>query len=188
MKKLIRLITPPLSRAVAQSLRAGDEVEITGTIFTGRDAAHKRFDELLKNGKPLPVDLKGGILYYTGPTPANPSTGLFSAGPTTGSRMDAYTPLLLAETGLAAMIGKGDRSPAVIDAIKECGAVYFAAGGGLGALLGKRVKRSRPACYPDLGPEAVYALEVERFPVVTAIDCEGNDLYKSGPTRYRDKR
>jgi fumarate hydratase subunit beta len=176
-----RVLSTPLPRGVVQSLSAGDEVLITGTLFTARDAAHKRLVELITKGKKLPLDLAGQIIYYTGPTPANPKTGRFSAGPTTSSRMDVYTPPLLAETGLAAMIGKGDRSPAVIGAMKKQGAVYFAAGGGLGALLGRCVKRSRLVCWKDLGPEAIYRFEVENFPVVVAIDCRGNNLYKSRP-------
>ena len=180
----VRIITPPLDRKVLASLAMGDEVEISGTIYTGRDAAHKRFSELLLRGKKLPIDLQGQILYYTGPTPANPVTGLCSAGPTTSSRMDKYTPGLLAGTGLAAMIGKGNRSALVVDEMVKCGAVYFAAGGGLGALLGSRIRRSRLLCYPDLGPEAVYALDVERFPVVVAIDSLGNNLYVSGPKKF----
>jgi fumarate hydratase subunit beta len=185
MKKKVVTITTPLPKRVARDLRAGDEVLITGTVFTARDAAHKRLIDLMDKGKKLPLDLAGQILYYTGPTPPHPETGAFSAGPTTSSRMDAYTPALLAKTGLAAMIGKGDRSPSVIDAMKKSGAVYFAAGGGLGALLGRRcVKRSSLVCWGDLGPEAIYRFEVENFPVIVAIDSRGNDLYKSGPSRY----
>jgi fumarate hydratase subunit beta len=182
-KRALRLC-PPLSRDVVLSLAAGDEVEITGKIFTARDAAHKRFDALLAAGKKLPLDLRGQILYYTGPTPPHPDTGRFSAGPTTSSRMDAYTPRLLAATGLAGMIGKGNRSAAVIDAMTLRRAVYFAAGGGLGALLGACVKAARVVCYPDLGPEAVFALSVENFPATVAIDSRGNNLYVSGPARY----
>ncbi|HMD68375.1 MAG TPA: FumA C-terminus/TtdB family hydratase beta subunit [Chitinivibrionales bacterium] len=178
MKDLIRILTPPLSHNVVASLRAGDEFLITGTIYTARDAAHKRFVALLEKGKKLPVDLSGQILYYTGPTPMNPKTGRFSAGPTTSSRMDAFTPLLLARTGLAGMIGKGNRSSNAVDAMKKHGTVYFAAGGGLGALLGRCITKSRVVCYPDLGPEAVYRLEVENFPVIVAIDSRGNNLYE----------
>ncbi len=184
MKKAPLIIVPPLSRVARASLRMGDDVEITGIIFTARDAAHRRFAELLARGKNLPLDLRGQILYYTGPTPVHPKTGLCSAGPTTSSRMDAYTPRLLAETGLAATIGKGDRSPAVIREMVMRRAVYFAAGGGLGALLGCRITHSRVVCYADLGPEAVYELRVERFPVVVAIDSKGNDLYVSGPRHF----
>jgi fumarate hydratase subunit beta len=188
MKKHIHILTPPLSRKVVASLDAGDEVLITGTIYTARDAAHKRFNELLLRGRKLPLDLRGQVLYYTGPTPMNPKTGRFSAGPTTSARMDAYTPLLLAKTGLAAMIGKGNRSMAVIDALRKHNAVYFAAGGGLGALLGKCVRSSRVVCYEDLGPEAIHRFEVENFPVIVAIDCKGNNMYETGPKRYSSKR
>ena len=187
MTKSRRIIVPPLSRDALASLYAGDEVEITGTIFTARDAAHKRFSDLLSRGKKLPVDLNGQILYYTGPTPVNPATGGCSAGPTTSSRMDRYTPQLLAKTGLAAMIGKGNRSGAVIDEIVRRRAVYFAAGGGLGALLGCRIASSRVVCYPDLGPEAVYELRVENFPVIVAVDSRGNNIYVSGPQRFSSR-
>jgi fumarate hydratase subunit beta len=185
MKSSRRIITPPLSRNIITSLSAGDEVLITGTIYTARDAAHKRLVALLEKGKKLPVDLFGQVLYYTGPTPQNPKTGSISAGPTTSSRMDAYTPLLLAKTGLAGMIGKGNRSPAVIDAMEKHCAVYFAAGGGLGALIGKCVKKSSVVCYEDLGPEAIYRFEVENFPVVVTIDCRGKNLYLDGPERFK---
>ena len=181
-----RNLIPPLSRHDIASLRAGDEVFITGTIYTARDAAHKRLVALLEKGKKLPVDLSGQVLYYTGPTPRNPKTGSLSAGPTTSSRMDAYTPLLLAKTGLSAMIGKGNRSRAVIDAMKKRCAVYFAAGGGLGALIGKCIKSSRVICYDDLGPEAIYRFEVEKFPVIVAIDSRGKNLYLDGPKKYNN--
>ncbi len=184
MIKTVRTITPPLSPAMVSSLAAGDEALVSGVIYTARDAAHRRFAELIDKGKKLPVDLRGQILYYTGPTPPNHKTGRFSAGPTTSSRMDIYTPWLLKATGLAAMIGKGDRSPAVIDAMKKNNAVYFAAGGGLGALIGACIIHSTLVCWDDLGPEAVYRFEVENFPVIVAIDCRGNDLYRSGPARY----
>jgi fumarate hydratase subunit beta len=184
MTTSIRTLKPPLSRTVVESLCAGDEVLITGTIFTARDAAHKRLIDLINKEKKLPLELSGQILYYTGPTPVNPENNRFSAGPTTSSRMDVYTPRLLAETGLAAMIGKGDRGPAVIDAMKKYGAVYFATGGGLGALIGACVTQSRLVCWKDLGPEAVYRFTVENFPVIVAIDCRGNDLYRSGPARF----
>jgi fumarate hydratase subunit beta len=184
VKKDICKITPPLSPKDIASLRAGDEVLITGTIYTARDAAHKRLAGLLEKGKKLPVDLRGQILYYTGPTPRNPKTGRLSAGPTTSSRMDTYTPLLLAKTGLAAMIGKGNRSPAVVDAMKKHCAVYFAAGGGLGALIGKCIRKSVVVCYEDLGPEAIYRFEIENFPVIVAIDSKGRNLYLDGPKKY----
>jgi fumarate hydratase subunit beta len=188
VKKDICKITPPLSPQDIASLRAGDEVLISGTIYTARDAAHKRLASLLEKGNKLPVDLSGQILYYTGPTPRNPKTGTISAGPTTSSRMDAYTPLLLAKAGLAAMIGKGNRSPAVVDAMKKHGAVYFAAGGGLGALIGKCIRKSSVVCYEDLGPEAIYKFEVENFPVIVAIDSRGKNLYLDGPEKFKIKK
>jgi fumarate hydratase subunit beta len=184
MKKAIRTITQPFSRKDITFLRAGDEVLISGTIYTARDAAHKRLAALLEKGKKLPVDLRGQILYYTGPTPKNPKTGRLSAGPTTSSRMDKYTPLLLAKTGLAAMIGKGNRSRAVIDAMRKYCAVYFAAGGGLGALIGKCIRKSSVVCYGDLGPEAIYKFEVVNFPAIVAIDCMGRNLYVEGVKRF----
>ena len=180
-----RIISQPLSHACVSSLIAGDEALISGVIYTARDAAHKRLIGLIDKGRRLPVDLCGQILYYTGPTPANPKTGRFSAGPTTSSRMDVYTPALLKATGCAAMIGKGDRSPSVVDAMMENSAVYFAAGGGLGAYIGACVTGSTLVCWADLGPEAIYRFEVENFPVIVAIDCRGNNLYKSGPARFR---
>jgi fumarate hydratase subunit beta len=180
-----RNLKPPFSKKDIASLHAGDEVFITGTIYTARDAAHNRLAGLLEKGKKLPVDLFGQILYYTGPTPRNPKTGRLSAGPTTSSRMDAYTPLLLAKTGLAGMIGKGNRSPAVVDAMKKHCAVYFAAGGGLGALIGKSIRKSAVVCYGDLGPEAIYKFEVVNFPVIVAIDCMGRNLYIDGPKKYK---
>jgi fumarate hydratase subunit beta len=185
VKKNNLTFTPPLSKKDAASLHAGDEVLITGTLYTARDAAHKRLYDLILKKKPLPLDLRGQILYYTGPTPRNPKTGSMSAGPTTSSRMDAYTPLLLAKTGLAAMIGKGNRSPAVVDAMKKHCAVYFAAGGGLGALIGKCIRKSSVVCYADLGPEAIYRLEVENLRVIVAIDSNGNNVYCGGQKKQR---
>ena len=184
MKAAVRTITPPFSRSVVLSLRAGDEVLLTGTMYTARDAAHKRLIGLIDKGHKLPVDLRGQILYYTGPTPVHPVTKRFSAGPTTSSRMDACTPTLLEKTGLAAMIGKGDRGPAVIEAMRKSCALYFAAGGGLGALLGKCVKRSVLVCWEDLGPEAMYRFEVHEMPLIVAIDCHGGNLYLQGPAVY----
>ena len=182
-----RNLKPPFSKKVIASLHAGDEVFITGTIYTARDAAHKRLAALLEKGKKLPVDLTGQILYYTGPTPKNPKTGRLSAGPTTSLRMDEYTPLLLAKTGLAAMVGKGNRSPAVIDAMRKHCAVYFAAGGGLGALIGKCIRKSTVVCYGDLGTEAIYRFEVKNLPVIVAIDCQGSNLYIDGPKKYNSE-
>ena len=173
----------PLDRETAQSLRAGDEVLLSGAIFTARDAAHKRLSELLNSGKELPVDLVGAIIYYAGPTAAPPGRVTGSIGPTTSSRMDAYTPELLA-LGMAGIIGKGPRSDAVTAAFVETGAVYFAAVGGAGALLAQRVISSAVVAFDELGAEAVRRLEVCDFPVTVAIDCEGHDIYKEGRASY----
>jgi fumarate hydratase subunit beta len=175
---MVTQITTPVSPDCIAALRAGDKVELTGIIYTARDAAHKRFIQLLEQGKPLPVDLKNQALYYVGPAPAPPGKPIGSAGPTTSSRMDPYTPTLLKKTGLAAMIGKGERSAEVVKAIIENKAVYFAAIGGAGALLAQCIKKCEPICYQDLGPEAVYKLFVEKFPLIVAIDAFGNSLYK----------
>jgi fumarate hydratase subunit beta len=183
-EKPVRSVSAPLSDETVSSLSAGDQVVISGVIYTARDAAHKRFAGLLDKGIDLPVDLSGQILYYTGPTPENPKTGRFSAGPTTSSRMDAYTPLLLAKTGLRAMIGKGNRGAAVTEAIIRHRCVYFAAAGGAGALAGARIRSWRVVCYEDLGPEAVYRFEVDGLWAVVAIDSRGNNLYVDGPKRY----
>jgi len=183
MNKTIK-ITAPLNKEVLSTLRAGDYVMLTGTIYTARDAAHKRFLERIGKGEPLPLSLDNEIIYYCGPTPSTPNRCIGSAGPTTSSRMDIYTPALLRNTGLAAMIGKGDRSIEVIDAIKECGCIYFAAAGGAGALISSCIKSSQIICYEDLGPEAVYKFEVESMRLIVAVDTLGNNLYKSGPAEY----
>ena len=176
-------ITTPMTRETARSLKAGESVEITGVIYTARDAAHKRLVELAQAGKPLPIDIENSVIYYVGPTPAKPGQAIGSAGPTTSYRMDAYSPTLikLGETG---MIGKGKRSPEVIAAMKECGAVYFGAIGGCGALLSSCIKKAEIVCYEDLGAEAVRRLEVEDLPVVVVIDSEGNNLYEIGRKEY----
>lgn len=171
-------IQTPLNAELARTLRAGDQVLISGVLFTGRDAAHKRFADTLDSGQPLPVDLTGQILYYVGPSPAKPGQVIGSAGPTTATRMDSYTPRLL-ELGLRGMIGKGKRSPEVKEALKTFGGVYFGAIGGLGALLAQCIKKAEVVAYPDLGAEAVFRLEVENFPAVVLGDSEGGDLYTS---------
>ncbi len=171
----IRLQTP-LSTEDLEKLRAGDRVLLSGKIYTARDTAHKRFVERLDAGQDLPIQLQGQVIYYCGPTPARPGKPIGSAGPTTSYRMDSYAPRLL-ELGLKGMIGKGKRSPGVIEAIKKFGAVYFGATGGAGALLSKRIKSARVVAYEDLGPEAIRELEVEDFPVVVINDVRGNDLY-----------
>ena len=177
-------ITAPISDEDAKELRAGDYVYITGTIYTARDAAHKRMAEALAAGEPLPIDMKNNIIYYMGPSPAREGRPIGSAGPTTASRMDKYAPDLL-DLGLKGMIGKGKRSKAVIDAIVRNGAVYFAAVGGAGAILSKCIKKSTVIAYDDLGTEAIRELEVENFPVVVVIDSEGNNLYETAIKEYR---
>lgn len=172
-----KYIKAPISDEAAKSLRAGDYVYITGTIYTARDAAHKRMFEALEKGGKLPIDLNNNIIYYMGPSPAREGRPIGSAGPTTSSRMDKYTPSLL-DLGLKGMIGKGKRSEAVKDAIVRNGAVYFAAVGGAGALLSKRILKSEIIAYDDLGTEAVRKLEVENFPVIVVIDSDGKNLYE----------
>jgi fumarate hydratase subunit beta len=183
MSKPLRLKTP-LNDEDVEKLKIGDRVLINGIIYTGRDAAHKRLFDLLKEGKALPFDMKGQIIYYVGPTPAKPGQVLGSAGPTTSYRMDAYSPALL-EKGLKGMIGKGMRSEAVKEAMKKFKAVYFAATGGAGALLAKRVKKAEVVAYEDLGPEAIRKLEVEDLPVIVVNDVRGGDLYIEGEKKYR---
>ena len=166
----------PLTKEKIESLKSGDYVYITGTIYTARDAAHKRMSEALANGEELPIDVKDQIIYHMGPTPAKEGQVIGSAGPTTASRMDKYAPKLL-DLGLSGMIGKGKRSQDVIDAIVLNGAVYFAAVGGAGALLSKCIKKSEVVAYDDLGTEAIRKLEVEKFPAIVVIDRMGNNLY-----------
>ena len=163
--------------------RQGDYVYITGTIYTARDAAHKRMAESLSAGQPLPIDMKNNIIYYMGPSPAREGRPIGSAGPTTASRMDKYAPDLL-DLGLKGMIGKGKRSQAVIDGIVRNGAVYFAAVGGAGAILSKCIKKSTVIAYDDLGTEAIRELEVENLPVIVVIDSEGNNLYETAIKEY----
>ena len=172
-----------MDRETAGGLRAGDYVYITGTIYTARDAAHKRMQEILEQGMELPLAMQGNILYYMGPSPAREGRPIGSAGPTTASRMDKYTPALL-DMGMAGMIGKGRRSVAVKEAVVRNGAVYFAAVGGAGALLSKSIKKSEVIAYDDLGTEAIRRLEVENFPVIVVIDARGNDLYETAAVQY----
>jgi fumarate hydratase subunit beta len=183
MSEPIRLKTP-LRNEEVEKLKRGDRVLISGVVYTGRDAAHKRLIDLLKAGKDLPFDIRGQIIYYVGPAPAKPGQILGSAGPTTSYRMDAYSPTLI-EKGLKGMIGKGMRSEAVKEAMKKYKAVYFAATGGAGALLAKRVKKVEIVAYEDLGPEAIRRLEVEDLPVIVVNDVRGNDLYIEGEKRYK---
>ena len=182
---MIRKIHTPLTREDARALRAGESCLLTGTIYTARDAAHKRLCELADAGKPLPMDIENAIIYFVGPTPAKPGQAIGSAGPTTSYRMDAYSPTLIA-LGQTGMIGKGKRSPEVVAAMKEHGAAYFGAIGGCGALLIKCIKKAELVAYEDLGAEAIRRLEVEDFPVVVIIDSEGNNLYESGRRAYLD--
>jgi fumarate hydratase subunit beta len=176
-------VTPLLSDADVGSLRSGDRVRITGVLYTGRDAAHARFLPLMNDDKPLPFGVKGQIIYYTGPSPARPGMVVGSIGPTTGSRMDKYAPQLLAR-GLKGMIGKGSRSEAVREALKQYKGVYFGAVGGAGAYLARYVKKVEIVAYEDLGTEAIRRLEVEAFPAIVVNDCHGGDLYQEGMKAY----
>jgi fumarate hydratase subunit beta len=179
---VIRLTTP-LSDADVVRLKAGNRVWLTGTLLTGRDAAHKRLCDLLDEGKPLPIDLTGQVIYYVGPTPPRPGMVIGSAGPTTGGRMDKYAPRLMA-LGLKGMIGKGHRSQAVRDAMCRYRCVYFGAVGGAGALLSKFIKAAEVVLYEDLGTEAIRRLVVEDFPVIVVDDAHGHDLYEDGMKQY----
>lgn len=181
---MTKIVKTPLTEETVKGLKAGDRVLLNGIIYTGRDAAHKRLIEMLEKGEKLPLELEGQIIYYVGPCPAKPGRVIGSAGPTTSGRMDAYTPQLL-ERGLKGMIGKGIRNNEVVDAIKKNKAVYFAAIGGAGALLAESIKEAKVLAFEDLGPEAIYQLKVENFPVTVIIDSEGNDLYKMGKEQYR---
>ena len=182
MSKEISLTTP-LSIQDVEKLNIGDKVLLSGVLYTGRDAAHKRLFDLIADGKELPIDIQGQVIYYVGPTPAKPGKPIGSAGPTTSYRMDSFAPKLI-ELGLKGMIGKGNRSQAVIDAMMQYKAVYFGATGGAGALIAKRIKKAEIVAYPDLGPEAIRRLEVEDFPVTVVNDTKGNDLYVEGIKRY----
>lgn len=174
----------PLSYDKVRSLKAGDCVLLSGKIYTGRDAAHKRLIELIDAGKELPIEIENQTIYYVGPAPAKPNEPVGSCGPTTSYRMDPYTPKLI-ELGLKGMIGKGKRSQEVIDKMKECGAVYFGATGGAAALIAKSVKSAEVVCYEDLGAEAIHVFEIENFPAIVIIDSYGNNLYESGPKLYK---
>jgi len=184
VQEKVRKLDVPASPEELSLLKAGDVVSLSGCILTGRDAAHERMMEYLDKGIALPFDIKNQGIYYTGPCPAAPGKIIGSCGPTTSSRMDRYTPRLL-DLGLKIMIGKGQRSPEVIDAMVRNGAVYLAAVGGAGALLAQCVKKAQVIAFDDLGPEAVYRLEVKNFPLIVAIDAQGNNLYDIGPRQYR---
>ena len=181
MQKKIPL---PLTDKVLQDLKAGDNILLSGTIYVGRDAAHKRMVEALDKGEELPFDMRGQTIYFMGPSPAKPGQAIGSAGPTTSGRMDAYSPRLMAE-GLKGMIGKGSRSQAVKDAMKEYKAVYLAAIGGAGALISKSIKKAEVIAYDDLGAEALRRLDVDDFPVTVINDIHGGDLYEEGKAKYR---
>lgn len=178
-------LTTPIAEEISKDLHAGDYVYISGTIYVARDAAHKRLMEVLDRGEELPINIKDSTIYYMGPSPAREGQVIGSAGPTTASRMDKYAPRLL-DLGSKAMIGKGKRSPQVIDAIIRNRAVYFAAIGGAGALISKCIKKSEVVCYEDLGAEAIRKLEVENFPVIVVIDSEGNNLYETAVLQYKE--
>lgn len=180
---IIKYITTPLTAEVVRNLRAGDVVRISGVIYTARDAAHKRMTEALAAGKPLPFAIEGQVVYYVGPSPTKPGEIVGSAGPTTSGRMDKYTPTLL-EQGMRGMIGKGTRSQAVIDACIRFGGVYFVAVGGAAAVISQTIKSEQMIAYEDLGPEAIRCYEVENFPAIVCVDCQGNDFYKVGIARY----
>lgn len=182
MSEPIRLTTP-LNEDDVKKLKAGDRVLLSGTLYTARDAAHKRLVALLDEGKELPFDIKGQIIYYVGPAPAKPGQVVGSAGPTTSYRMDPYAPRLM-EVGMRGMIGKGNRDKKVVEAGCKFGSVYFAAIGGAGALIAKCIKQVEIIAYEDLGPEAVRKMEVEDFEVVVVNDVEGNDLYQMGKEEY----
>ena len=180
----LRELHTPLTDDVVAQLRAGDRVMLSGVVYAARDAAHKRFFQALDAGEPLPVDLRGQVIYYVGPTPPKPGQVIGSAGPTTSGRMDPYTPRLLA-LGLKGTIGKGSRSAAVKEAMKQHRAVYFAALGGVGALIARCIKKAELGAYPDLGPEALLRLEVECFPLWVVNDIYGGDLYEEGKGVYQ---
>ena len=181
---MVKKIMLPLTDETLKELKAGDNVLLTGVMYVGRDAAHKRMAEALEQGKPLPFDIKGQTIYFMGPSPSRPGQPIGSAGPTTSGRMDSYSPRLIAE-GLKGMIGKGMRSQEVKDAMKKYKAVYLAAIGGAGALISKTIKKSEVIAYEELGAEAVRRLEVEDFPVTVVNDIYGGDLYQEGKARYR---
>ncbi|MCI9143959.1 MAG: Fe-S-containing hydro-lyase [Lachnospiraceae bacterium] len=178
-----RHVTVPLTDEMAASLHAGDYIYLTGTIYTARDAAHKRMCEGLERNEKLPMEVRGNVIYYMGPSPARDGRVIGSAGPTTASRMDKYTPVLL-DMGLKGMIGKGRRNQEVKEAVRRNGAVYFAAVGGAGALLSRAIVRSEIIAYDDLGTEAIRRMDVKDFPVIVVMDAQGNDLYETAVQQY----
>ncbi len=182
----IKKLTTPLTEEAIKGLKAGDSVALSGVIYTARDKAHKRLVETLAEGKELPVELQNQLIYYVGPAPAKPGQPIGSCGPTTSSRMDSYAPVLMRQAGLKGMLGKGPRNQSVVDAMKECTAVYLAAIGGTGVSISHAVKKAEVIAYEELGTEAIRRLEVEDLPCIVAIDWEGNNLYQSGIEQYRE--
>ena len=181
---MAKIIHAPLVREEIASLRAGDSVLLTGTLYTGRDAAHKRLCDMVRRGEPLPFDVTNQVIYYAGPCPAKPGEVIGSCGPTTSYRMDAYAPVLC-DLGLIGMIGKGQRGEAVIEAIRRNGGVYFAATGGAGALIASSVESAKVIAFEDLGTAAIRELRVLNLPLIVAIDAYGGNLYEDGPAQYR---
>lgn len=181
----VKYLNTPLTEEIVKDLKAGDEVYLSGIIYTARDAAHKKLCSLIEKGETLPADFNGAVIYFVGPTPAKPGEVIGSAGPTTSYRMDKYSPILIEQAGLKGMIGKGDRSSEVINSMEKNGAVYFAAIGGAGALIADTIVKAEVIAYEELGPEALRRLEVENFPVIVAIDSEGSNLYEKGPENFK---
>jgi fumarate hydratase subunit beta len=181
---MAKRIALPLTDETVANLKAGDDVLLSGTMYVGRDSAHKRIVEALDQGKPLPFDIRGQTIYYMGPSPAKPGQAIGSAGPTTSGRMDSYSPRLMAE-GIRGMVGKGMRTPAVKEAMKKYRAVYFAAIGGAGALISKAIKKSDIIAYEELGAEALLRIEVADFPAIVINDIYGGDLYEEGKAKYK---
>lgn len=184
---MIKSIKIPDDINLISSLKMGEMILLSGKIYTARDAAHKRLYNLIRNKEPLPINLTNQILYYCGPTPPKEGETIGSAGPTTSSRMDKYTPELIEAAQISAIIGKGNRTREVIDAFVKYNCTYFAATGGAGALLGKKIKSARIVCYEDLGPEAIYELDVFEFPLIVAIDTKGRNIYVEGPSQWKNK-
>jgi fumarate hydratase subunit beta len=182
----VRRIRLPLTQEEARTLKASETALLSGSIYTGRDAAHKRLCQLLDEGRELPIDVKDQVIYYVGPAPASPGHAVGSAGPTTSYRMDAYTPQLL-KLGLNCMIGKGRRSDTVRQAMQEYGAVYLGAVGGAAALIARSIKSAEVLAYEDLGTEAIHRFTVESFPAIVLMDAHGGNLYESGPAQYREE-
>ena len=181
----IKKIQTPFDNALVESLKAGDQVLLSGFIHTARDAAHKRWCDVLNSDEAFPFKFQGEVIYFAGPAPAKPGQPIGSIGPTTSYRMDDYSPLVIERAGIKGMIGKGNRSQDVVDAMKKFKCVYFAASGGLGALLANSVTASEIIAYEDLGPEAVRRLTIKDFPAIVAIDCYGNNLYETGPEKFK---